>query len=72
MNSRTLVVSMLAALLFGQASAEGAHFFQPPVAGFLSQGSMVSQAVPVPMVLFFRFLRNVEMRYAAGFSFQSS
>jgi hypothetical protein len=41
---------MLAALLFGQASAEGAHFFQPPVAGFLSQGSMVSQAVPVPMV----------------------
>jgi hypothetical protein len=41
---------MLAALLFGQASAEGAQFFQPPVAGFLSQGSMVSQAVPVPMV----------------------
>ena len=67
-----LLASMLAALLFGQASAEGAHFFQPPVAGFLSQGSMVSQAVPVPMVLFTRFLRNVEMRYAADFSFQSS
>jgi hypothetical protein len=41
---------MLAALLFGQASAEGAQFFQPPVAGFMSHGSMVSQAVPVPMV----------------------
>jgi hypothetical protein len=41
---------MLAALLFGQASAEGVQFFQPQVGGFLSQGSMVSQAVPVPMV----------------------
>jgi hypothetical protein len=41
---------MLAALLLGQASAEGAQFFQPPVAGFLSQSSMVSPAVPVPMV----------------------
>jgi hypothetical protein len=41
---------MLAALLFGQASAEGVQFFQPPVGGLLSQGSMVSQAVPVPMV----------------------
>jgi len=40
---------MLAALLFGQASGQGAQFFQP-VGGFLSQGSMVSQAVPAPMV----------------------
>jgi hypothetical protein len=43
---------MLAAVFFGVASAEGAQFFQPPVAGFLSQGSMVSQAVPVPMIPF--------------------
>jgi hypothetical protein len=41
---------MFAALLLGQASANGAQFFQPPVGGFLSQGSMVSQAVPAPMV----------------------
>jgi hypothetical protein len=37
-------------LLFGQASADGVKFFQPPVGGFLSQGSMVSQGVPAPMV----------------------
>jgi hypothetical protein len=41
---------MFVALLFGQASADGVQFFQPPVGGFLSQGSMVSQAVPFPMV----------------------
>lgn len=42
---------MLAALLFGRlAFADGAQFFQPQVAGYLSRGSMVSQAVPVPMV----------------------
>jgi hypothetical protein len=41
---------MFAALLFGQASADGVQFFQPAVGGFLSQGSMVSRAVPVPMV----------------------
>jgi hypothetical protein len=41
---------MLAALLFGQASADGAQFFQAPVAGYVSRGSMMSQAVPVPMV----------------------
>jgi hypothetical protein len=41
---------MLAALLFGKASAEGAQFFQAPVAGYVSRGSMMSQAVPVPMV----------------------
>jgi hypothetical protein len=35
---------MLAVLLFGVA---GAQFFQPPAAGFLSQGSMMSQAVPL-------------------------
>ena len=46
----TIVVAMLAALLFGQASADGVQFFQPPVGGVLSQGSMVSQGVPVPMV----------------------
>jgi hypothetical protein len=40
---------MIATLLFGQASAEGVQFFQPPVGGFLSQGSMVSQAVQVPL-----------------------
>jgi len=48
--SSKLEVSMLAALLYGHASAEGAQFFQPQVAGFLPRGSMVSQAVPVPMV----------------------
>ena len=42
---------MIATLLFGQAAAEGVQFFQPQVGGFLSQGSMVSQAVPAPMVL---------------------
>jgi hypothetical protein len=41
---------MIAALLSAQASAQGVQFFQPPVGGFLSQGSMVSQAPPVPMV----------------------
>merc|ERR1719261_1986463 len=35
---------MIAALLFGQASAEGVQFFQPAVGGFLSQGSMVPMA----------------------------
>ena len=38
-------LSMLAALLFGQASADGAQFFQAPVAGYVSRGSMMSQAV---------------------------
>ena len=47
-----LLASMLAALLFGQASADGAQFFQAPVAGYVSRGSMMSQAVPVPMVRF--------------------
>ena len=46
----SLVVLMLAALLFGQASADGVQFFQPPVAGYVSRGAMVSQAVPVPVV----------------------
>merc|ERR1719352_2231649 len=47
---------MIAALLFGQASADGVQFFQPPVGGFLSQGSMVPMAgnqmafQPVPYV----------------------
>jgi hypothetical protein len=39
---------MIAALLFVQASADGVQFFQPQVGGFLNQGSMVSQAIPVP------------------------
>ena len=38
-SSYTLFAPMIAALLFGQASAEGMRFFQPPVGGFLSQGA---------------------------------
>jgi len=38
---------MFATLLFGQAAAQGAQFFQAPVGGFLSQGSMVSRSAPM-------------------------
>ena len=58
----TLVAPMFAALLFGQASADGVQFFQPPVGGFLSQGSMVSQAVPAPMVPSAEMLRDREQQ----------
>ena len=44
-----ITASMFALLLLGQALADGVHFFQPAVGGFLSQSSMVSQAVPVPV-----------------------
>jgi hypothetical protein len=40
---------MFALLLLGQALADGVQFFQPAVGGFLSQSSMVSQAVPAPV-----------------------